>query len=96
MTGLKQMFCLRIEYKSRVYHRRQTLGGMDSEPNGSSIDEQTYRVVISGKSDRDVKNAVLWFEGEKSHEKDFEIIGAIIEHQIHAVLRKPITNLNIQ
>lgn len=90
------MYVLKIEYRSRVYHRRSTYGGMDSEPNGSTVDNETYRVVINGDSDRDVKNAVTWFEGERSHSENFEIISAMIEHQVHAILRRPITNLNIQ
>ncbi len=90
------MYVLRISYRSKTYHRRSTCGGMDSEPAGSSVDDKIYRIVIADNSDRDMNNAVHWFERENSHLENFKIIDAIIENQVHAILRKPITNLNIQ
>lgn len=89
------MHLLEIKYRSKVYHRRDTCGGMDSEPAGSSIDDQTYNVVIADDSDRAVGNTLSWFENDSSHLENFEVISSAIICQVNAILRKPITNLNL-
>lgn len=87
------MILLEIDYACRVHHRRSTCCGMDSEPAGSSIEKQTYRVVIADEGR--VDDALAWFDQSQSHQTQFERTGHRIVCSVQAILRRPITNLNL-
>lgn len=86
------MKLLRITYKERVYYRRPTHGGMDSEPAGSAIEEKSVLIVIPG--DEGVDWTIDWFSCRHSQYKDFELLRWEIVDTVYAIMQPPLMRLS--
>jgi len=87
------MQVVKLTYRNRVYHRRSTYGGMDSEPDGSSIETCTLHVLIP--SERDAHMAIDFCNhyAGNAHDKDYVFLSCEKVCECNAVIQKPLMKL---
>lgn len=90
------MVALGFKIKHTVYHRIPTCGGMDSEPGGTTVEEDIITVVVP-KDDEywriSAENYITRYNGH-SHDDAFEIIGEPTVTRINAIMQDVTTRLD--
>jgi len=90
------MYALSFKIRHTVYHRIETLGGMDSEPGPITIDEDVITVVVPKDDDyfrTAARNYVLRYSGH-SNDKGFSFVDAPVVTRVHAILKDAKTRLD--
>lgn len=82
------MYALSFTIKHTVYHRISTLGGQDSEPGGSTIEQDVITVVVPQNDvywRNAARNYIMRYNGH-SGDKGFAFIDMPVVQQVHAIL----------
>lgn len=82
------MTAMTFRFKHTVHHRIPTLGGMDSEPGPTTVEDDELTVVVPRDDEWWEKWAGSWVTryGGNSYDPNFIFVGPIEKRQIHGIL----------
>lgn len=79
------MFCYAFTYEYTYYRRRQTCGGMDSEPDGTELRTTTEYIVVPEQSPRWQHIALSQVDWRAKQDQAFKVT-LIGGHQINGIM----------